>query len=214
VPTPKALAAAVKSLAEAGMCGYTLMTGQPCPVHDNGAPAQATITVKPQAADPDLLTIEVDSQGIPPAAIAHALRHAAEQLDKQARAAEAEQAVTQQITDAVRRALADEHPADREQPRPHPEKAAAEDDPRPVITIDLAQPIAPAPESRRDETVLCAHHYGLMRDSCPGCDAEQEVPHEADPVTVRPTWAKRDMRRCRRCALVPSHAIHRAGTQQ
>jgi hypothetical protein len=86
VNTPEDIAAAVKQLAAAGSCGYSLMTGQPCPVHDNGAPAQATITVKPQPVDPELLTIEIDSQGIPPAAVAYALRQAAEQLDKQARA--------------------------------------------------------------------------------------------------------------------------------
>jgi hypothetical protein len=87
VPTPEAIAAAVKSLAAAGQCGYALLYGQPCPVHDNGVPAQATITVKPQAVDPELLTVEINSQGIPPADIAHALRQAAEQLDKEARAA-------------------------------------------------------------------------------------------------------------------------------
>jgi hypothetical protein len=84
--TPENIAAAVQQLAAAGACGYSLLTGQPCPVHDNGVPAKATITVKPQAADPELLTIEIDSQGIPPADIAHALRQAARQLEKQARA--------------------------------------------------------------------------------------------------------------------------------
>ncbi|MFE5851993.1 hypothetical protein ACFQ61_02035 [Streptomyces sp. NPDC056500] len=58
--------------------------------------------------------------------------------------------------------------------------------------------------------VLCAHAYGLLRDSCPGCDAEQEQPHAAEPVAVKPAWAKRAIRRCRRCALVPSHRIHKA----
>jgi hypothetical protein len=83
-------------------------------------------------------------------------------------------------------------------------------DPRPVITVDLEQPAEPPTEKPlADNTVTCTHGYGLMRDSCPGCDHEQETPHEADPVTVRPMWAKRDMRRCRRCALVPSHKIHR-----
>jgi hypothetical protein len=88
--TPEDIAAAVQQLAAAGACGYSLLTGQPCPIHDNGVPAQATITVKPQAADPELLTIEVDSQGIPPAAVAHALRQAAERLDIETRAAEDE----------------------------------------------------------------------------------------------------------------------------
>ncbi|MEU9141691.1 hypothetical protein AB0D33_38125 [Streptomyces sp. NPDC048404] len=84
--TPENIAAAVQQLAAAGACGYSLLTGQPCPIHDNGVPARATITVKPQPADPKLMTIEVDSQGIPPAAVAYALRQAAEQLEKQARA--------------------------------------------------------------------------------------------------------------------------------
>jgi hypothetical protein len=58
------------------------------------------------------------------------------------------------------------------------------------------------------EQIRCAHGYGLMRDSCPGCDHMQETPHAADPVRVKPRWAKRQMRRCRHCALVPSHRIH------
>lgn len=87
------------------------------------------------------------------------------------------------------------------------------EDVRPVITVDLDQPTEPAVKEQPagpPERVRCAHDYWLMQDSCPGCDHEQETPHEADPVTVRPRWAKRDMRRCRRCALVPSHKIHRA----
>lgn len=91
---------------------------------------------------------------------------------------------------------------------------AAERDERPRIEVDLDQPAAPAPIEAPapavPTVVPCAHGYGLMRDSCPGCDAEQERPHQADPVTIRPEYAKRDMRRCRRCSLVPSHAIHRA----
>lgn len=54
----------------------------------------------------------------------------------------------------------------------------------------------------------CAHGYGLMRDSCPGCDAEQEREHVADPVRVKPAWARQWMRRCRRCGFVASHRIH------
>lgn len=54
----------------------------------------------------------------------------------------------------------------------------------------------------------CAHGYFLMQDSCPGCDAEQEREHAADPVRVRPDWARQWMRRCRRCGLTPSHRIH------
>lgn len=60
----------------------------------------------------------------------------------------------------------------------------------------------------------CAHGYILMQDSCPGCDAEQETPHTADPVAVLPRWAPRGMIRCRRCSLAPSHRIHRAEAQQ
>lgn len=60
--------------------------------------------------------------------------------------------------------------------------------------------------------VHCTHRYVLLQDSCPGCDAEQERPHPADPVTVRPAWATRDMYRCRRCTLPPSARIHRAGS--
>lgn len=59
--------------------------------------------------------------------------------------------------------------------------------------------------------VLCAHGYVLMQDSCPCCDREQETPHEADPVAVHPRWAKRPLRRCRRCSLVTAHQIHRGG---
>ncbi|WP_326797467.1 hypothetical protein OG946_20270 [Streptomyces sp. NBC_01808] len=76
--------------------------------------------------------------------------------------------------------------------------------------VDAGAPAAveePAPAV--PVVVDCAHGYGLMRDSCPGCDAEQERPHDADPVTLRPSYAKRPMRRCRRCALVPSNPIHR-----
>ncbi|MEV5133570.1 hypothetical protein AB0K87_24380 [Streptomyces sp. NPDC053705] len=95
------------------------------------------------------------------------------------------------------------------------EEQPADEDTRPVIEIDLEQPAdEPAldeqPPADESIVVTCAHGYGLMRDSCPGCDAEQETPHEADPVTVRPAWGKRNMRRCRRCALVPSNPIHRA----
>lgn len=66
-----------------------------------------------------------------------------------------------------------------------------------------AQPAHTAPQR-----VRCVHDYVLLQDSCPGCDHAQETPHTADPVTVRPRWAKRDMRRCRRCALQPSARIH------
>ncbi|MGA5084072.1 hypothetical protein [Streptomyces pseudogriseolus] len=106
----------------------------------------------------------------------------------------------------------------------HPEREfvdtgeqAATDDPRPRIEIDLEQPAEPERVEERPAVptvVDCAHGYGLMRDSCPGCDHETETPHDADPVTIRPTWAKRNMRRCRRCGCVPSHPIHRAPKAQ
>lgn len=57
--------------------------------------------------------------------------------------------------------------------------------------------------------VLCAHGYVLMQDSCPGCDAEREEPHPADPVKVVPSWTVRVHTRCRRCSLVPSARIHK-----
>ncbi|MFC8584205.1 hypothetical protein ACFUGD_06570 [Streptomyces sp. NPDC057217] len=62
-----------------------------------------------------------------------------------------------------------------------------------------------------DTRPRCAHGYVLAQDSCPGCDAEQERPHKADPVTVRPEWAKRDRRVCRECGHSPAHKIHRTG---
>lgn len=60
---------------------------------------------------------------------------------------------------------------------------------------------------------LCAHGYVLLQDSCPGCDAEQERPHKADPVKVVPSWSKRTHTRCRRCSLAPSAAIHKDGAR-
>ncbi|MEU5557383.1 hypothetical protein AB0H47_14850 [Streptomyces globisporus] len=51
-----------------------------------------------------------------------------------------------------------------------------------------------------------------MQDSCPGCDAEQEQPHQAEPVDVVPSWTPRRHRRCRRCSLVASHRIHQQKT--
>lgn len=56
--------------------------------------------------------------------------------------------------------------------------------------------------------VLCAHEYVLMQDSCPGCDHEGYTPHPADVVPVRPRWAKRTLRRCRRCGQVGSARVH------
>jgi len=186
-------------------CGRAAATGEPCPVHD----AQ-----RPRSLD-DLLD------------------HVADQLADDGK-----------------------HPADGEQPRPHPnpfaldpeqvehaqqqlgaafaefgrklrtamEQAAANlrdlaeqhadtTDPRPRLEVDLepTERVEPVDAAPAVPTVVdCAHGYGLLRDSCPGCDAEQETPHDADPVTIRPEWAKRNMRRCRRCTLRPSHPIHKA----
>lgn len=55
---------------------------------------------------------------------------------------------------------------------------------------------------------LCAHGYFLMQDSCPGCDAEKEIPHPAIPIRVKPSWAKHFHTRCQRCSQRPSHRIH------
>lgn len=63
-------------------------------------------------------------------------------------------------------------------------------------------------DSREVKKVLCDHGYFLMQDSCPGCDHMGETPHVADPVTVQPSWAKRNMRRCLKCGKAPSHRIH------
>ncbi|MFB7029645.1 MULTISPECIES: hypothetical protein [unclassified Streptomyces] len=57
----------------------------------------------------------------------------------------------------------------------------------------------------------CAHGYVLAQGTCPNCDAAEERPHKADPVTVRPEGAKRDRRLCRECGLSPAHKIHRTG---
>lgn len=56
--------------------------------------------------------------------------------------------------------------------------------------------------------VLCAHDYGLMRDSCPGCNLMEETPHVADIVSVKPAWSNRTLKRCRHCAQTRSHKIH------
>lgn len=132
---------------------------------------------------------------------------------------------------------ADRHPADGD-PRPHPNPFALDPDQlaqqlgeafaavgrklrtameqAAAILATLAEQDAdgdpePIEEQPAVPTVVeCAHGYGLLRDSCPGCDHEEETPHEADPVTIRPEWAKRSTRRCRRCGQVPSHPIHRA----
>lgn len=58
--------------------------------------------------------------------------------------------------------------------------------------------------------VPCDHGYFLLHDSCPGCDAAEETPHEADPVSVYSPWAKTEVRRCRKCGMSPSHSVHAA----
>ncbi|MER5352528.1 PP2C family protein-serine/threonine phosphatase [Kitasatospora sp. NPDC002551] len=57
--------------------------------------------------------------------------------------------------------------------------------------------------------VLCAHGRAFMRDSCSGCDAAEETPHPADPVTVRSPWTSRMVKRCRTCAQPPGRRIHK-----
>lgn len=218
--------------AEQQPCGYRLATGKPCPVHDRAAS--------------------------PSAALYDAGRQAAEGAARGMRRAQRPRGLDDLLAHLAGR-TPDSHPADGEQPRPHPnpfaldpeqveraqkalgdafatfgrklrtalEEAAAkmqpadgdraDDDPRPRIEVDLEQPADPEPIEEQPATptvVDCAHGYGLLRDSCPGCDAEQETPHDADPVTLRPEWAKRDMRRCRRCTLRPSHPIHKARAAQ
>jgi len=187
---------------ERQQCPTALATGQPCPIHDatDNAPRRPAglddlLDHVAGHLDDDQLAAE---QPAPPnladafAAFGAKMRAALEQTAANLAAfAEAQQRPAEQAVE---------------------EQPATDDDPRPVIEVDLEQPATEqaVEDTLADGTVRCAHEYGLMRDSCPGCDHEQETPHEADPVTVRPSWAKRNMRRCRRCALVPSHPIHKA----
>lgn len=60
-------------------------------------------------------------------------------------------------------------------------------------------------------SIRCAHEHGLLRDSCSGCHAEEEMPHPADLVKVTPSWSDRVHVRCRRCAQTGSHPIHKKG---
>ena len=62
-------------------------------------------------------------------------------------------------------------------------------------------------------TVKCVHGYGLLRDSCPNCDWESEEPHAAEIVEVVPSWTTRTHKRCRRCAQVASHPVHKKGNR-
>jgi hypothetical protein len=138
-----------------------------------------------------------DRAASPSAALYDAGRQAAEGAARGMRKAQRPRGLDDLLAHLAGR-TADGHPADGEQPRQHPNPFAL--DPEPNEEQPAGTP----------ERVRCAHDYWLMQDSCPGCDAEQETPHAADPVTLRPAWARRDMRRCRRCGLVPSHAIHPA----
>ncbi|MFE7853729.1 hypothetical protein [Streptomyces sp. NPDC057403] len=74
------------ALAAAGTCGYSLATGEPCPTHGQPAEAVATVTVRPAEDDPERLTVQADTHGIRPAAVAYALRQAADALDERGRA--------------------------------------------------------------------------------------------------------------------------------
>jgi hypothetical protein len=62
--------------------------------------------------------------------------------------------------------------------------------------------------------ILCDHGYGLMRDSCPGCDHMEETPHVATVVTVTPSWSTRPHRRCTACSMTASHRIHQTKEQR
>lgn len=188
---------------DTGSCGFSIATGRPCPVHDVQAAPR-----RPRSIDDlldhlaDRIPDDGEQQATPPPSLADAFAEFGRHLRT---AMEQTTAGTQQHddqpTDTRRDSTAT---ADTEQ---------ADGDPRPVIEVDLAQPTEPGPIEEHPATparIQCAHGYVLMQDSCPGCDAEQDTPHEADPVTVRPRWAKGTMRRCRRCALRPSHYIHKA----
>ncbi|MFH9430259.1 hypothetical protein ACH4JZ_18450 [Streptomyces sp. NPDC017615] len=78
------LAVLDNALAALGTCGYTFVTGKPCPEH--GAPTRpvATVTVLQDPDDEDRLTIEARANGISRAAVAYTLRHAAAEFDAQA----------------------------------------------------------------------------------------------------------------------------------
>ncbi|MFD5610466.1 PP2C family protein-serine/threonine phosphatase [Kitasatospora sp. NPDC127060] len=71
-------------------------------------------------------------------------------------------------------------------------------------------PDAPPEAGTSTGRVLCAHDCVLMQDGCSGCDAAEELPHPADPVTVRSPWTSRMVKRCRTCAQPPNRRIHRS----
>lgn len=194
---------------EAQQCPTAAATGQPCPIHD-GPTAPRTAPTRPRGLD-DLL--------------AHLAGRTPDQHP-----ADGEQqhphpnpfALDPEQVERAQKALGDAFAMFGRKLRTALEETAAkmqqaadqdDADPRPRIEVDLEQPTEPEPVDTPPAVptvVDCAHGYGLLRDSCPGCDYEQETPHAADPVTLRPAWAKRNMRRCRRCTLRPSHPIHRA----
>lgn len=67
-------------------------------------------------------------------------------------------------------------------------------------------PTAPAAPAPRHAT--CAHGTVLGQDTCTGCDNASRRPHAAYPVRIRPTWAGKDLLRCRRCGWHPAAAHH------
>ncbi|MEV6536805.1 hypothetical protein AB0M86_45865 [Streptomyces sp. NPDC051639] len=117
-------------LASASTCGYALVTGQPCPEHTrpvevratlDGVDALAAVVIRPAADDSGRVTVDANAHGISRAAVAYALREAADAFDDAARGDGAEPRGEQQLDDEHQ--AAEEHPADHEQPRPHPERA-------------------------------------------------------------------------------------------
>ncbi|MFG2847459.1 PP2C family protein-serine/threonine phosphatase [Kitasatospora sp. NPDC048296] len=69
-------------------------------------------------------------------------------------------------------------------------------------------PDAPQTPEANTGRILCAHGCVLLQDGCSGCDAAEDTPHPADPVTVRSPWTSRMVKRCRTCAQPPARRIH------
>lgn len=99
-------------LASAGTCGYAIVTGQPCPEHTrpvevratlDGVDALAAIVIRPAADDSGRVTVDANAHGISRAAVAYALREAADAFDDAARGDGAKP-----IPSAVHDALLDE----------------------------------------------------------------------------------------------------------
>ncbi|MFD8151724.1 hypothetical protein ACFV28_13365 [Streptomyces sp. NPDC059720] len=195
-------------------CGYRLATGQPCPVHDRAT------APRPRGLDDLLGHLAGRTPGKHPADGEQPRPHPnpfaldPEQVERAQKAlGDAFATFGRKLRTALEEAAAKMQQTGEQADGEHQDDA----DPRPRIEVDLEQPADPEPIEEQPATptvVDCAHGYGLLRDSCPGCDHEQETPHDADPVTLRPAWAKRDMRRCRRCTLRPSHPIHKARAAQ